>query len=48
MKEKLKQRKIFEILLVVAAVFIVFLWLHQHAPNIIRMRESGNLAELDD
>lgn len=48
MKEKLKQRKIFEILLVVAAVFIVFLWLHQHAPNIIKILESGNLAELDD
>ena len=48
MKEKLKQRKIFEILLVAVAVLIVFLWLHRHAPNIIKILESGNLAELDD
>ena len=48
MKEKLKQRKIFEIILVVAAVLIVLFGLHQHAPNIIKILESGNLAALDE
>lgn len=48
MKEKLKQRKTVEIILVVAAVLIVLLLLHRHAPNIIKILESGNLTELDE
>ena len=48
MKEKLKQRKTIEIFLVVIAVLIVCFWLHQHAPNIIKILESGNLSELDE
>lgn len=46
MKEK--QRNILEILLVSAAIAIVFYWIHQHAPNIIKILESGDLDKLDD
>lgn len=46
MKEK--QRNILEILLVSATIAIVFYWIHQHAPNIIKILESGDLDKLDD